>query len=225
MGSIRELTLRGMTRVAATKLVSRPGYPLRRFVRLIDPLIRLASPIPIPPETLMYEGPKGAALYLLNGFEYMAYLRNFCGMKQDTHILDIGCGVARKAGPIIWTLDASGSYNGFDIVADAIDWCNSRYGSRKNLKFVHADIVNGYYNPQGAGDASSFTFPYASERFDILLASSLFTHLLPATTQQYLNEARRVMRPEGHFLATFFVLDEEVRTHSSIKRQIAGSNI
>jgi hypothetical protein len=42
--------------------------------------------------------------------------------------------------------------------------------------------------------------------------TSVFTHLLPDEVARYLDEIRRVLRPGGRCLATFFVLDAEALT-------------
>ena len=42
-----------------------------------------------------------------------------------------------------------------------------------------------------------------------MAASSLYTHLLPAETRNYLRETARVLRSGGRCLVTFFVVDPE----------------
>jgi hypothetical protein len=48
----------------------------------------------------------------------------------------------------------------------------------------------------------------ASNSITFCLATSVFTHLLPKTIEQYLTEIGRVLQPEGRFLSTWFLLDQ-----------------
>jgi SAM-dependent methyltransferase len=62
--------------------------------------------------------------------------------------------------------------------------------------------------PTGRLKPESFDFPYAEEAFDFVFLTSVFTHMLPPTVSNYLSEIRRVIRPEGRCLMTFFILNE-----------------
>lgn len=53
-----------------------------------------------------------------------------------------------------------------------------------------------------------YRFPYPDGSFDLVFAVSVFTHLLPEGTERYIAEASRVLRPGGHFLATYFLLNQ-----------------
>src|SRR5207244_396487 len=59
--------------------------------------------------------------------------------------------------------------------------------------------------------AADYTFPYADATFDFVCLTSVFTHLLPEEVARYLDEIRRVLRPGGRCLATYFILDDEAR--------------
>ena len=56
-----------------------------------------------------------------------------------------------------------------------------------------------------ASEAVASTPPDAS--FDVIYAASLFTHLLPDETRNYFCETRRVLKPTGRCLFSFFHLD------------------
>jgi len=65
----------------------------------------------------------------------------------------------------------------------------------------------GWPGDAGGGiPATEFTFPYEDDSFDLVFGLSLFTHLLPADLERYLHETRRVLRPGGRSLYTFFLL-------------------
>jgi ubiquinone/menaquinone biosynthesis C-methylase UbiE len=61
----------------------------------------------------------------------------------------------------------------------------------------------------GRQSASEYVFPYPDARFDVCMATSVFTHLLADETEHYINEAARVIKPGGAMLASFFLLNEE----------------
>jgi SAM-dependent methyltransferase len=104
----------------------------------------------------------------------------------------------------------SGTYHGIDVSREAIDWCRSNISPRfPNFRFDHVDAANSFYNPDGAVRAEEYRFPYSDGAFDFVAASSLYTHLLPEETRNYLRETYRVLRPGGRCLVTFFLVDTE----------------
>ncbi|MFX5884902.1 class I SAM-dependent methyltransferase, partial [Acinetobacter baumannii] len=77
------------------------------------------------------------------------------------------------------TLRPPATYDGFDVMPEAIAWCRRHYrGLPVPFRFVHADIHNALYNPSGSGSAADFPLPYADGAFDLVFATSVFTHLL-----------------------------------------------
>ena len=78
-----------------------------------------------------------------------------------------------------------------------------------NFHFRHVDVFNLHYNPEGRLDPEEFEFPYPEEAFDFVFLTSVFTHMLPPEVRHYLREVRRVLRPQGRCLMTFFLLNEE----------------
>ena len=109
-------------------------------------------------------------------------------------------------------LEAPGTYDGFDVMAPAIHWCQRQITSRfPHFQFRHVDLFNGGYNPNGRLGAAEFAFPHPDDTFDLVLLASVCTHLLPTEVAHYLREAARVLRPGGRVLATFFLLNEQAR--------------
>jgi SAM-dependent methyltransferase len=143
------------------------------------------------------------------------YLRLFVelgSLRQDESVLEPGCGTGRMAEPLTGYLSPAGSYDGFDVVADAIRWCVENISSNHpNFRFRHVDIFNREYNPGGRVDPAAFEFPYADEVFDFVLLTSVFTHMMPSEVRHYLGEIRRVLRPGGRCLMTFFLADHRPR--------------
>ncbi len=159
-----------------------------------------------------------------NGNEYFKYYIEFCGLKPDEKILDVGCGIGRKAIPLINYLDKNGSYEGFDTIQSDIDWCKKRISTRyPNFNFQRVDIFNKSYNPQGKYKASEFRFPFEDASFDLVTLGSVFTHMLPEDLENYLSEISRVLNEGGRCLISYFLLNEE--SLRLIKAQKTSQNL
>lgn len=151
----------------------------------------------------------GAEDFEAVGQEFLDLFVRLAQLQPDEQVLEIGCGSGRMALPLTGFLSLSGSYTGIDIVAPFIAWCQKHISRRHpNFAFLHADLYNQRYNPAGRYQASEYAFPFPDERFDFIFLTSVFTHLLPEDTQHYLREIRRLLRPSGRCLATFFLLNE-----------------
>jgi SAM-dependent methyltransferase len=110
---------------------------------------------------------------------------------------------------------ATGEYSGFDIDPRAVRWCQKAIAaSHPNFWFAHADVANTYYNPRGRTRPEEFIFPCADASVDLAIASSVFTHLLPATADHYVWEIARVLKPGGRAIASFFLLDDAIRARA-----------
>ncbi len=127
-------------------------------------------------------------------------------------ILDLGCGCARLAIPLMDHLSGTGAYEGLDVMAEAIDWASAAITPRApRFRFQVADVRNASYNPEGSTAAADYRFPYPDAAFDVALANSLFTHMLPDDVTNYLGELQRVLRPGGRAVVTYFLMDEATR--------------
>jgi SAM-dependent methyltransferase len=161
----------------------------------------------IPPEALRKL--VGGGDFLAVGNEFLGHYKTVGGLSPDARVLDLGCGCGRMAVPLAGFL-TSGTYDGFDVNAEAIGWCRDNITAQyPNFAFTHVDAFNSFYNPKGSVTAETYRFPYGDDAFDFAFASSLFTHLVWAETRNYLAETRRVLRPGGRALFTFFLLSPE----------------
>ena len=139
--------------------------------------------------------------------EWAMILKVFGGMKKTSRVLEVGCGLGRIAYPLRYQL-LSGTYDGFDICSFKIDFLRTQFQSRyPNFRFVHADVHNTDYNPEGRLRASDFRFPYPDITFDVVYAASVFTHLVPESARNYLHEIGRVLHPQGCAVISIFLLD------------------
>ncbi len=154
----------------------------------------------------------GHSDFVATGDEFLAHFVTLGGLGPDERVLDAGCGIGRMARPLAGYLADAGSYDGFDVNADGIAWCELRYRDRPNFHFVLSDIRNAVYNPGGSLAAGEYRFPYDDDSFDFVFATSLFTHLVTGEALHYLDEVARVLAPRARVLLTFFVLDEESRS-------------
>lgn len=160
----------------------------------------------IPPGSLhKVGGPHFAAA----GEEFLRYFVDLCGLEPHESVLDVGCGTGRMARPLTNYL-RGGSYDGLDIVAPSVRWCQKTYTPRHpNFRFHFADIYNKAYNPGGKCRASEYRFPFADSSFDFVFLTSVFTHMLARDVENYLSEVARVMKSNGRCLITFFLLNPD----------------
>lgn len=161
--------------------------------------------------------------YELMGPQFAELLERRCALEPDSAVLEVGCGTGRVARGVIPKLSESGRYEGFDIVAESVDWCRREIGSRfPNARFEHSDVHNSHYNPEGTSPASEYRFPYPDQHFDVAYLTSIFTHMLPAEVENYLAQIARTLRGGGSCLITWFLLNDESKR--LIETGAAGPN-
>lgn len=134
------------------------------------------------------------------------------GLTPSARVLDVGCGFGRLAAGLTGYLDAGGSYDGFDIVPEAVTWCATNISApHGNIRFRRADIYNKEYNPRGRTKAVDYRFPFGDETFDVVVLVSIFTHMLPPEVDNYIGEIAQVLKPKGRCFATYLLLTPEAR--------------
>jgi len=132
------------------------------------------------------------------------------GLQPEQRVLEVGSGNGKNARALAGFLRAPGGYEGFDVVAAGVDWCQRQITPRHpHCRFQHADIANRTYNPAGRESAVNYRFPCNPATFDLVFLTSVFTHITPAGLENYVAEIARVLRPGGKCFASFFLLTPE----------------
>lgn len=165
---------------------------------------------PVPPDHLIeLVGGGGAEGYRAVGKNCFDLFVNYGGLRPGDRVLEVGCGCGRAAMPLTRYL-TTGSYEGFDIVLQSIEWCQQNITPRwLSFRFQHADVFNYFYNPEGEIQGKDFRFPYPDNSFDFTFLTSVFTHMLTDDVAQYTREISRTLKPNGTAMITFFILNEE----------------
>jgi SAM-dependent methyltransferase len=144
------------------------------------------------------------------GFETLGFLIELAGLRPGERVLDIGCGTGRVAYALAHYLAPEARYEGFDVLERLVTWCRETIAPRHpRFGFTRVDVRNTFYNPAGTIEARDLAFPYPTGSFDVAFAASVFTHLLADEVTHYLDETRRVLRPGGRFLSSWFLFDDE----------------
>lgn len=142
---------------------------------------------------------------------HISNLRTHIGISPDDAILEIGCGIGRDAIPLTKILSEKGSYLGVDIIERSVNFCNENIKAKyKNFDFIHYDVADQLHNPTGTTKTTGITLPVADQSIDRIIAWSVFTHLYEIDIRHYLNEFRRVLKPDGLGYVTVFVVDDAV---------------
>ncbi len=161
----------------------------------------------IPPRGRIYTG-RGD--FVKQGQDWVQFFKDYGSLQPEDTILDIGSGIGRIAIPLMSYI--KNNYEGFDAVKMGVEWCQKNITRRNpRFKFTFIDLFNDLYNSRGH-DASTFVFPYEDQKFDFVCAISVFSHMLPEEIENYLHQIYRVLKPGGHVVLTFFILDEESQT-------------
>ncbi len=174
--------------------------------QLALPVIDLAPP----PPGLMDQ--PDASTYLPHAAYNLWCILQQVELRPDARCLDLGCGTGRMAFALLPMLDATqgGHYHGVDIHPKRIAWAREHLGGAyPNATFTFVDHQSPHFNPTGQPDAALTALPLPDGCFDVILAHSLFSHLLRPIALHTLEEVARLLRPGGWFYMTGYFWDAE----------------
>lgn len=114
------------------------------------------------------------------------------GLRESHYLLDIGCGSLR-AGRLFIPYLVPGRYHGLEPEKWVLEAGIDAELGREILRIKHPVFKHN----------SDFNLRVFKQKFDYLLAQSVFTHAAGWQVRRCLEEAARVLSPNGIFAATF----------------------
>lgn len=122
-------------------------------------------------------------------------------------VLDFGCGCGRLARQLIQQQRRPDRYLGIDRHAGMIAWAREQLSpAAPDFSFEHHDVRHPHLNP--GGTPGHLPFPAEDRAFTLVIAWSVFTHLLEADAAYYIHEVGRVLSPSGVAVTTWFLFDK-----------------
>lgn len=136
-------------------------------------------------------------------------------LAPDAHVVDLGCGPGAMALRFERRLGPGGRYTGLDVHGPSIRWCRARFAADRRFRFERLERDSPYRTGAGAHQRE---LPLAAGSADLVLAKSLFTHVLAEEAAELLAEIARVLAPErGRAVVTAFLFDPR-RRESEVPR-------
>ena len=140
--------------------------------------------LPLPPARMRAQvGPlhADARFFLESGRHNAELVRDLVPLEQVDVLLDWGCGCGRVLRH--WSTLEGTAVHGCDINPKMVAWCNA------HLPF--AEVADNDLSPP---------LPYAEDRFGLVYAFSVMTHLSEDLQREWVAECRRVLRPGGYLV-------------------------
>jgi ubiquinone/menaquinone biosynthesis C-methylase UbiE len=141
---------------------------------------------------------------------------------NGTRVLDMGCGSGRLALAFARSdqyQELEIEYLGMDIDRACIDWCTGHITTdHPNFRFVHSDLENPSYNPDGSSSSTDYQFPVEDGSIDLVIMTSVLTHVLEDDLRHYIAEVGRVLSPSGAAFVSFFLFDDDAEAKAGMER-------
>ena len=146
------------------------------------------------------------AAYLASAEEEAKRLQEHLDLNEESALLDIGCSTGRLAIGIQRTI-GNVTYRGVDVSETSIRWAKRNIQKHHpTFRFLHLNIKNERYNPQGSME--EHLLPFESQSFDIIYLYSVFSHMKEEHVVEYLREFSRLLRNGGRIFLTVFVEED-----------------
>lgn len=133
-------------------------------------------------------------------------LEKYCGLNEESALLDWGCGAGRLAIGVKEHKDLGQvrDYHGVDVQADLITWAQENLAG-PGFRFTYVDVSNERYNPDGSPERTLSADPSS---VDVFYAYSVFSHMNPDDTAGYLDLLGQTLTPSGKAFVTCFVEED-----------------
>ncbi len=166
----------------------------------------MASDLPMPPANLrrsvgvedprFFENPHGSLVF-----------GDFIPGEKYERVFDFGCGCGRTARQmLLQNKHIPKKYYGVDLFRPSIDWCRDNLTKvNPDFTFHHLDAFNAQFNPRGPAQVSIST----KDKFSLLNAHSVFTHIVERNLDFYFSECVRLLEPGAIMRATWFLFDKQ----------------
>lgn len=165
--------------------------------------------VPVPPIELMRTvGPVDPAFYRNpHRIDVFAHERPDIDYRR---VFDFGCGCGRLARQMLFQRSRPEAYRGVDLNRASVDWCHANLtAALPQFSFEHLDVFNRGFNPEGSADPLPLPDPDGSA--SLVVAHSVFTHILQPQCEHYVRQCARIMRrPGGLFRSTWFLFDKRM---------------
>ena len=116
------------------------------------------------------------------------------GLREHHYLLDIGCGSLR-AGRMFIPYLRPDHYHGIEPLQWLLDEGIAREIGQSQIALKRPVFSND----------ENFTLTTFNRQFDFMIAHSIFSHASQAQIRRCLAEARKALKPDGIFAATYFV--------------------
>ena len=120
---------------------------------------------------------------------------------KNAKILDYGCNQGNFLSSALPYINRE-NYLGVDILEVSIHLARQ---NNPNCNFLHYDRWHQAYNP--TGDKNLSINDVVNDKFDIIIAYSVFTHTTIEQTRFELDELKKLLTPNGHILFTMWSSD------------------
>jgi SAM-dependent methyltransferase len=136
----------------------------------------------------------------------------FSGVPTEAYnsVFDFGCGCGRLARQMIQQDPRPARYLGVDLHPTMVRWCQENLApAAPGFEFRHHDVAHPTRNP-GAGKPNVLPFPVEDATSTLVVAHSVFTHLVQGQAEYYMREVARILAPDGVFVSTWFLFDKRI---------------
>lgn len=100
---------------------------------------------------------------------------------------------------------------GARLIRPSVEWANANITKRNpRFRFFHFDVRDELHNPNGTLRPTEIRLPCDDQSADLIIAQSVFTHMLIEDVEYYLSEIARVLRPSGAALVTCFLVNRRI---------------